>query len=299
MSKKKIIFLGEKDLSLKCLQYLHSLSNIEIIAVCTRALRDVWWEKQEINIYCKENEIPVVKRSTLTGLEYDYLISVLYPFIIENQYIEKARSIAINLHEAPLPRWRGCNGCSHAILHGDKMYGTTLHLLDEQLDAGDVIAKRQFPIKHDETAKELYNRTKLVSFNLFKKWIPNILVGDFQLYPQSKEDETFINQRDSLKKFKELPGNMDINNVYDYARALDFVPWEPAFYISAGVKYYVYVGNSEDRITEISSNLSQVKKLKSLRELDLKEKQHVIIGGFNRPLVICDEITYKDLYTKI
>ena len=293
---KKIVFLGEKSLSLLCLQYLRSLNNVEIIAVCTRALREVWWEKQEINLFCKENDIPIVKRTSLAELEYDYLISVLYPFIIEKQYIEKTGSLAINLHEAPLPRWRGCNGCSHAILQGDRRYGTTLHLLDEQLDAGDVIATRQFPIKQDETAKELYNRTKSVSLNLFKKWIPKIFIDDFQFYPQSEKEAAFVNSRDSLKKFKELPGDMDILHVFDSVRALDFLPWEPAFYTRNDLKYYLYIGDSVDRIIEITSNLSQVKKQKSLSELDLNIKQHIIIGGFNRPLVICDEITYNDIY---
>jgi len=296
MSKKKLVFLGEKDLSLKCLQYLQTLNNVEIIAVCTRSLRDVWWGKQELNVYCKENEIPIIKRSALTGLEYDYLISVLYPFIIEKQYIEKARSIAFNLHEAPLPRWRGCNGCSHSILQGDKMYGTTLHLIDAQLDAGDVIAMRQFLIKHDETSKELYNRTKLISLGLFKEWIPKIFDCNFQLHPQSTEEDSFINPRDSLIKIKELTGNMDLFRVFNFARAMDFLPWEPAFYFKNGIKYYLYIGDSEDRNTEISSKLPHMNKRESLSELILNNKQHTIIGGFSRPLVICDEITYKDIY---
>ena len=296
MDIAKVAFCGEKPLALKCLQFLQSLADVEIICVCTRAQADVWWGEQSLAKYCRQNNLKIVPCSKLGHYEYDYLISVLYPFIIKPEHIYRSKKTALNLHEAPLPRWRGCNGYSHAIINGDICYGTTLHVLDPVLDAGEIIAMKQFVIMPDETAKELYQRTNRLSLDLFQKLIPKIFAGNFSLTPASTSEESFLHSRNSLMPYKELSCGMTMKKVYLYARSLDFVPWEPAYYCHQNQKYYFYIGDSLGRDQNFLTKIAATNYCQCLRELDLYPGIHARVMDFHRPLIVCDEKLYNSLY---
>jgi phosphoribosylglycinamide formyltransferase 1 len=57
----------------------------------------------------------------------------------------------INLHPSLLPKHRGLDAINKALLAGDEIAGCTVHLVDEGLDTGPIIAQSSCPIfKHDD-----------------------------------------------------------------------------------------------------------------------------------------------------
>jgi methionyl-tRNA formyltransferase len=288
-----VVYCGEKPLGLECLRYLRTLPEVKIVAVCTRGnSKPLWYGYNHLPDYCQAEGIPVVSAKELTGFQYDVLISVLYPFILEGSVIERARQGAFNLHEAPLPRWRGCNGYSHAIMMGDEDYGTTLHVMEPVLDAGDIIAAAAFPIAANETARELYLRTSSHSLELFREWAPRILRGEYQAYAPDATRQSFLNGRNSLAPFKELPPGMTLAEAYQRTLALDFLPWEPAYTTRSGRKYYFFIADGADRSGELVFD-RRAASTQRIEELEPVDGGMLLIEGFNRPLVVCDETTYR------
>jgi len=291
MKQFKVVLCGEKPLAKRCLCHLLSLPHIKVIAACTRRQGDVWWGSQVFRDECSKSHIPIIKRSQLVDYEYDLLLSVLYPFIIETTHIAQARKLAVNLHEAPLPRWRGCNGYSHAILARDLMYGTTLHELATELDQGRVIASCHFALDPHLTAKELYDRTTEKSYKLFTSSISSIINDDLSYAECLDENKSFLNARQSLEPLKKLDRELDPLEFYNRVRAFDFVPWEPAFWVHNGHKTYAFVDGSTERkpLAVPSSLRSEFRKVMSAGV----SNELTIITDFIRPIAVCSSEFYR------
>lgn len=288
--------MGEKPLGLKCLRLLRQMHGVDVKAVCTRARGEVWWGRQEIIDYCIAEGIPIIQRAEITDYTVDYLISVLYPFIVEPEYIRHARRGCFNLHEAPLPRWRGCNSYSHALLAGDAYYGTTLHELAAELDAGRIVAQREIPIEPFETAKELYDRTALHSYQLAEEWFPRIIRGDFTVYSNFSTESSFLNQRNSLTGLKHIPLELSTHMALAKAAALDFIPWEPAFVTFQAEKYYLFIESSRGRKSASMPETKVFDAPARLADLDWGTFEAGVVKGLPRAMVICKANLYENIY---
>ena len=62
---------------------------------------------------------------------------------------------SVNLHFSLLPRWRGASPVQHAILEGDAVTGVTVMRMDEGMDTGPVLARREEAIRSDDDAGSL------------------------------------------------------------------------------------------------------------------------------------------------
>jgi methionyl-tRNA formyltransferase len=292
----RVIFLGEKPLGLRCLRYLFNRDDIDLMGVCTRRKQGVWWGFQGVRDFCERNRIPIIRRAEILNMKVDVLISVLYPFIIEDEILRHARRSAVNLHEAPLPRWRGCNGYAHAILEGDAEYGTTIHELASGLDTGGVISERRFAIKENETVRELYERTTEMSYGLAKEWFPKILKGGYRTQPERSDPISFLHSRDSLQKFKKIPMPMGMDLVFRRVRALDFVPWEPAYIHANGRIYYLFVHGSSGRVVQHIRPIHDLGFPDQLSDIEWDGLDAGIIRSTPRPMILCEQQVYMRFF---
>lgn len=94
--------------------------------------------------------------TVLENTAFDCLFSVASETILPEKILNLPRLFAINLHHAPLPQYAGMNVVSWAILNNEKSYGITWHLMNKEIDEGDILCQRLFSIEHIETAVNLY-----------------------------------------------------------------------------------------------------------------------------------------------
>lgn len=71
-----------------------------------------------------------------------------------------------NLHASLLPAYRGAAPINWAIINGDKTTGVTTFFLNQQIDCGRVIDRREVPIADDMTAGELHDLLMVVGGQL-------------------------------------------------------------------------------------------------------------------------------------
>lgn len=293
--KPRVVVLGEKPQGATWLMYLIDSGLFDIVAGVPRhGLKNVWWGGECFAEILKAHGIPIVTRRELYHIEYDIIWSLMYGFIIEGELIEKA-NVGLNLHESPLPRFRGCNGYSHAILEGETTYGTSFHILHAELDKGELIDQEVFGIDPDEIAKELYVRTMFVSDQLFRRNIPRVAKMDFRTTPLDTSNHP-IRQRSSLMKLKQISEDelCDFPSVYRRTRALDFIPFEPCYFYHNGSKLYVFLNNSLGRFDHRQS-LPAYSASESLLRLCERESAFIMLG-MPREVVVMKDSVYRHHY---
>lgn len=234
MGLKKVVYMGGKEVGYRCFLFLLENSEklgIEIIALFFNESR-LNQEKFNAVDLANRHGIPIYDDlDSLTNLnDVDYILSVQYHKILRRDHINVANVLAVNLHMAPLPEYRGCNQFSYALIDQARLFGTTLHVLDEKIDGGDIIAEDRFEIPEGAFVKDLYRQTVERSVALFELEIGNIVKGDFKVIPQK---ELMMNRgasfhlRSDINEINVIHDNWDAEKKKLYFRATYFPPFEP------------------------------------------------------------------------
>jgi len=113
----------------------------------------------------------------LKEFEPDYILSVHFPYILPPEILAIPKKGCINLHPAYLPWNKGWHTPSWALLDGTPA-GATLHFMDEGIDTGPIIARKEVRPSPDDTTHTLYAKIQAAEFELFKEAWPKIANGD-------------------------------------------------------------------------------------------------------------------------
>jgi methionyl-tRNA formyltransferase len=86
------------------------------------------------------------EQARFRGLDADLAVVAAYGLILPKPILEAPKAGCINVHASLLPRWRGAAPIQRAILGGDEVTGVTIMRMEEGLDTGPMLLKRQIPI---------------------------------------------------------------------------------------------------------------------------------------------------------
>jgi methionyl-tRNA formyltransferase len=225
---KKLVFAGAKSLGVACLKHLVNESvklNIEIVGVLI-GQRDGDGLDDSVCLLAETLGLEVISdlNSFLDLALVHFLISVQYSEIFKAIHLDHVQDLAINLHMAPLPRYRGCNQFTHALINGDKQFGTTLHVMTEKIDHGRILSADYFDIPKPDSifVGELVQLTSDRSFILFEQSIASILNGDNGLIPVLNEvdEPTTYHDRDEIDGLRKLDWGWDKEKIERHIRAM-------------------------------------------------------------------------------
>lgn len=117
------------------------------------------------------------KINKIKRFEYDYLLSILYPFYINENLINKIRYKSINFHPGT-NQFPGFGCYNFAILNNAKFYGCTAHLINKKFDSGRIIKSTKFKISNNIKLKNLIKKTHQKLFVLFKEVMSMLIKND-------------------------------------------------------------------------------------------------------------------------
>lgn len=89
--------------------------------------------------------------------------------ILSPGFIGKWRGRIVNIHPSLLPKYRGLDTHERALEAGDEVHGCSVHIVTEELDAGEVLGSAEVPILAEDDATSLERR---------------VLEAEHKLYPQ-------------------------------------------------------------------------------------------------------------------
>jgi len=75
----------------------------------------------------------------------------------------------VNIHPSLLPKYRGLDTHARAIEAADAVSGCSVHIVTEELDAGEVLGQAEVPIEPGDTAQSLEQRVLAAEHALYPK----------------------------------------------------------------------------------------------------------------------------------
>ena len=88
-----------------------------------------------------------------------------------------ARFPVLNTHPALLPAFPGAHAVRDALAYGVKITGVTVHLVDEGVDTGPVVAQAAVPVLPDDTEDSLRARIQQVERPLYVETVGRLARG--------------------------------------------------------------------------------------------------------------------------
>jgi phosphoribosylglycinamide formyltransferase-1 len=92
--------------------------------------------------------------------EPDLVVSAGFMKLVGPAFLARFGGRYVNTHNALLPAFPGMHGPRDALAYGVKVAGATLHLVDEGIDSGQIIAQVAVPVRDDDTEETLTERIK-------------------------------------------------------------------------------------------------------------------------------------------
>lgn len=180
----RIVFMGSPDFAVPSLDALVAAGH-ELACVYTQPPRPAGRGKgeQETAVHRRARELGIEVRcpkslkgddeqARFAALGSDLAVVAAYGLILPKPILEAPKAGCINVHASLLPRWRGAAPIQRAILAGDEMTGVTLMRMDEGLDTGPMLLKRETEIGR-KTAGELTGELAVLGAEALVAWLDN------------------------------------------------------------------------------------------------------------------------------
>src|SRR5437764_10856160 len=185
----RIVFIGTGEIGLPTLDALLN-SEHELVGVVTQPDKPVGREQRieptPIKRAIAKTAIPILQPARIKdqssieeirALKADVIVVMAYGQILPSDVLKIPRITCLNLHASLLPRWRGAAPIQAAIAAGDRETGITVMYMDEGLDTGDVLLRRQLKIARNETGDSLHDRLAQIA--------PEVLLNALKMFPNA------------------------------------------------------------------------------------------------------------------
>src|SRR5947209_878603 len=161
----------------------------------------------------------------LSDIAPEAIIVVGYGRIIPPWMLQLPPHGNINVHGSLLPKYRGAAPIQWAIAMGETVTGVTTMRIDEGLDTGGILLKREMPILPEDTAVTLSPRLAQLGADLLVETLRGLEGGTLPAIPQDHAQATLapiLKKEDGLVDFQRTAA--EIHN-----RLRGFQPWPGAY----------------------------------------------------------------------
>jgi len=144
----------------------------------------------------------------LREMGVDLAISVSCPQIFRKELLALPPMGCINVHAAPLPRYRGMLPTLWVLYEREPETAVTVHFMTERLDDGPIILQEAVPIPAGETQANLMRRCKVVGARLLSQVIDLLEVGQAPTRANPADEATYYSfpTPKQAREFREAGG---------------------------------------------------------------------------------------------
>ena len=109
----------------------------------------------------------------LTGAGVDLVVCAGFMRRLKGPVLEAFPRRILNIHPSLLPEFPGRDAIPRALEAGVKVSGCTVHLVNEEIDAGDILAQAQVAVEEGETVASLTGKINRAEHGLY----PGAILG--------------------------------------------------------------------------------------------------------------------------
>ena len=147
-----------------------------------------------IEVRCPKSLKPPEEQARFAALDADLAVVAAYGLILPRPILEAPKGGCINVHASLLPRWRGAAPIQRAILAGDAVTGVTIMRMEQGLDTGPMLLKREMPADR-KTAGQLTDELATLGAEALVEWLEHPAAPT----PQPDEGVTYAHKIDKAE----------------------------------------------------------------------------------------------------
>lgn len=138
-----------------------------------------------------ENEV----LACLARYKVDFVVLAGYMRVLTPHFLQafhdRERSIfrVINIHPSLLPAFPGASGYEDAFNYGVRISGVTVHLVDEEVDHGPILAQEAFARQDDDSIDTFKQRGLAVEHRLYPQVLARLATDGVQILPRPARKE--------------------------------------------------------------------------------------------------------------
>lgn len=171
---------------------------------------------------------PIGEKRTMdiiSNFSPDYMFSIYFRDIVEDEVLRKVKAASINLHPSLLPDYKGCFSAPWVLINGERKTGITYHIMEESVDTGNVILQKELMISPDDTAFSLFHRLVALGVENFSAMFQLVVREGYRGIPQDPGGRRY-------KRGVPYNGFVDLEwgreKIHNFIRAMYFPPYEGA-----------------------------------------------------------------------
>ena len=193
---QRIVLLGKGDLAVSIADWL--FYNSYTIDKVVPVIPEPDW-CSSLSEWAMKKSIKVVSSGDYkdAGPAIDIAISIFYEKIISQEFIDRCGKI-INLHNSPLPKYRGVRPINWALKNNERKHGVTIHKITAGIDVGPIYGQITYPIYPDiEEVEDVYHKSKGYGLQLFKEVFPRL--DSITPYKQNENESSYYSNKEIEK----------------------------------------------------------------------------------------------------
>jgi phosphoribosylglycinamide formyltransferase 1 len=119
----------------------------------------------------------------LVGRGVELVVLAGYMQLLSRGFLERFRGRVINVHPALLPAFPGLRAVEQALGYGVKVFGVTVHFVDEGVDTGPVLLQRAIELPDARSAQEVMDHLHPIEHELLPAAVRLIASGAVRFDP--------------------------------------------------------------------------------------------------------------------
>ena len=123
---------------------------------------------------------------TLRAVNPDVVVLAGYMRIIGPEVLAAFPGRILNTHPSLLPAFPGAHAVLDALAHGVTVTGCTVHLVDETLDGGPIVAQEAVAVVAGDDVATLHDRIRAVEHRLLPRAVGLVLAGAITVAPDGR-----------------------------------------------------------------------------------------------------------------
>ena len=122
-------------------------------------------------------------RDWLVQHEVELVVLAGYMQLLSPEFLARFPGRVINVHPALLPAFPGLGAVTQALAYGVKVFGVTVHFVDEGVDTGPVILQRAIELPEAETPQQVVAGLRPLEHELLPEAVRLIALGAVRIDP--------------------------------------------------------------------------------------------------------------------
>ncbi len=209
--------MGQGSLAIRIAEWFCTSDEYELMQIVPVVPEPTWTDS--FIVWADKKGIPIIASGHYKDIalvdhedeKTDLVFSVFYNKIVKKWFIDRCTKI-LNLHNAPLPRYRGVSPINWALKNNESKHGVTIHEISPGIDDGPIYAQLEYSIypEFDEVI-DVYRRTLEYGWVLFCQTMP--ILDKISPRPQDHQLATYYSakQKDLLGERRDFTRQLSVN----------------------------------------------------------------------------------------